>query len=158
MNFFLKIVRERRSGAIRKCDGHSGKRYNFSWNNAVNAYSYQPANQAEVDDLFANKGTWLRFAPVDKAPVTDAPEPVEPPPIPPLVIPAADFDPLSPETTEQCIARGVIVSEDDSNEYAQRLIVAYDKGAVDTLARIGTSNAKPRRKKSEPAEAPDEQL
>jgi hypothetical protein len=171
MNFILKIVGEKKSSAHRKQDGYSGIRYVFHWNDQVRAYTYDPKNQAEVDDLFKNKSMLVQYSPVEKVP---AKAPVSDERLArldaaidrngagiagvvnedgtmtvtlPQGDPSAAAKPkLSPAFVEQCLARGVIVTEDDTDETANRLITAYDKGATDQLARVATAGAKPRKK------------
>lgn len=129
MKFYLKILNEVRHQTVLKVDGSSGMRYVFNWNAKDRCYEYAPKSQQEVDDLFRTMGrtTSYIFAPVERAGKDVAAEPVK----------TNDKAPatLKPALTEQCLVRGLIVSEDDSNETAERLISAYDKGAADTLAR-----------------------
>lgn len=145
MTFHLKILNETRHRQALKCDGNSGRLYLFQWHEAVRAYCYQPANQDEVDDLFRTMGrtTGYLFAPVENkggevsgaaADHATAPAPRD-----------KGKPACTPETTEHCIARGVIVSEDDDDETAQRLIDAFDKGVNSALL------ARPRRGKAPPA-------
>ncbi len=63
----IKLLHERLGHTKhRKVDGRSGKKYVFHWVDAVRAYCFTPANQAESDDLFTaqGKGSGAYFAPV----------------------------------------------------------------------------------------------
>lgn len=63
----IKLLHERLGHTKhRKVDGRSGKKYLFHWVDAVRAYCFTPANQAESDDLFTaqGKGSGAYFAPV----------------------------------------------------------------------------------------------
>lgn len=63
----IKLLHERLGHTKhRKVDGRSGKKYLFHWVDAVRAYCFTPANQAESDDLFTaqGKGSGAYLAPV----------------------------------------------------------------------------------------------
>lgn len=191
MNFLIKIVGEKKSSDHRKQDGYSGIRYLFRWNPEVRGYTYEPKNQAEVDDLFRKKTALAQYSPVEKAPakapvsnerlvrldaaierygkgltgvanvdgtITVTLPEATPDQLAELTKPAAitllpaSRSPLNPNLVEQCLARGVIVTEDDTDEIASRLTTAYDKGATDQLSRVAGANARPR-KTSAPAAA-----
>lgn len=146
MNFLLKIVGERKSGPLRKCDGYSRMRYVFYWNPKLEAYTYVPKDQKEVDDLYKNKNTYLRYAPVELDPT-----PAEAPTAPSADNEQSEAPVLDDALTEQCLHRGIIVTDDDTNETAQRLIAAYDKGATDTLTSVAKM---PKARKAKPEAEP----
>jgi hypothetical protein len=72
----IKLLHERLGHAKhRKVEGRSGKKYLFHWNDPARAYCFQPADQAEADDLFngQGRGTGAYFAPlIPVAPVAPA--------------------------------------------------------------------------------------
>lgn len=141
MNFYLKILSEAKSRETLKVNGYSGLLYTFKWDSKQRAYVYQPKDQGQVDDIFRTMGrtTSAIFAPVN-APVA-APAAAEPPAHP---CPPAGGAVLDHKLTEQCLYRGIVVTEDDNNEIAKRLIAAYDKAAADTLNSLPTHKRKPR--------------
>jgi hypothetical protein len=151
MNFYIKILSESRSRQRLKVDGKSGLRYIFEWDAKVRAYCYHPRAQNEVDDLFSSMGrtTSTLFAPVN-IPVAKAPAAA---PSQGDQEPAGDLytldqasallaqqlpqrEPLKDTLVEQCLHRGVIVTDEDTNENAVRLIAAYDKGAKEALSSL----------------------
>lgn len=130
MNFFLKILNEVRGARSMKVDGRSGARFIFAWDAKLRAYTYQPLNQDEVDDLFGTMGrtTSYVFAPVNGAsPSMPEPAPIPPPPVP--IEPA----PVNPALKEQASHRGLTVTDADADSTAERLIAAYDKGTIDAI-------------------------
>lgn len=135
MKFYLKILNEVRQGRILKVDGNSGARFLFTWDVKLRAYVHHPENQDEVDDLFRTMGktTSYIFAPVEIE-KTHIPMGISPAIVTPLPVPMQPK--LSDTLTEQCLSRGVVVTEDDSSDVAERLIKAYDKGALDTVDRL----------------------
>ena len=142
MNFAIQILNESKYRSAFKVDGYSGSIYSFKWHDKKKVYVYQPKNQAEVDDIFNSMGRTTRyiFAPLNLAEAAVAP--VE------KTVEQAKSK-LTPALSEQSILRGIIVSEDDTDETAQRLIAAYDKGATDTLERF--NKKKPKADKPTPA-------
>lgn len=144
MNFYLKILNEVRSGSILKVDGYSGILYLFKWDGNIRAYTYKPKKQDEVDDLFKTMGrtTAYVFCPVN---ATQTVSPVNAEPNEFVVPCSAKPSPLDDKLTELCLMRGIVVSEEDSNEIADRLIKAYDKGATDSLNSLPAVKKRPRR-------------
>lgn len=145
MNYYLKILNEVRSGSILKVDGSSGLLYLFKWDGKIRAYIYHPKKQEEVDDLFRTMGrtTAYIFCPVD-IPGNSIP----PPPSiedAKVAILAVKPEPLDDKLTELCLVRGIVVSEEDTNEIADRLIKAYDKGATDSLNSLPAVKKRPRK-------------
>lgn len=128
MNFAIKLLHERRHGAIRKIDGYSGKIYVFKWHEGVKAYVHEPAEQAEADDIFRTQGrtTSSYFAPVDLGEATKQ---------------------ADPKLIEHCLRLGIVVSEEDTDETVKRLLAAHDKGVgterpvrsiyEDAMVRVG---------------------
>lgn len=138
MPLLLKILNEVKGRKALKVDGYSGLRYKFAWDPDHKAYTYLPQGQNEIDDLFRTVGrvTAYIFAPVI---VGDVPAPL-PPPQPPA--PAAKQDQA---LRDQCMQRGIVLTDADSNDTALRLSRAYDKGVKDTLDTVPTKRAKPAR-------------
>ena len=128
MNFYLKILNEVKSSRHLKVNGTSGILYLFKWSDEIRAYVYHPKNQEEVEDLVKTMGrtTSAIFAPVNlpaKALATEAfSAPVE--------VAASEKKPLDPALTEHCLVRGIIVSDEDDDDLAKRLLGAYEKGFV----------------------------
>jgi hypothetical protein len=110
--FRIKLLHDRLNGTIRKVEGMSGLRYVFTWDHKIKHYAYIPKTEDEAADIFATVGrvTGAAYAPVS---LDLAPQPV----------PAkTDFTaPITPEI-EECIIRGVVITEDDSAEVVARLL------------------------------------
>jgi hypothetical protein len=159
MNFFLKILNETRSRQRLKVDGASGgPPYIFVWDGKLRAYRYQPKSQDEVDDLFETVGrtTAYKFAPVSLSAPKDAAAPSPNPQggddkftldeasvILARQLAAAKV-PLTDKVVEQCLDRGIIVTDDDSDEIALRLTAAYDRGALQAHNSLPAVNKRPR--------------
>lgn len=142
MNFYLKILSEAKSRETLKVNGYSGLLYTFKWDSKQRAYVFQPKDQSQVDDIFRTMGrtTSAIFAPVNA--------PSAAPAATPAAVEAFNATvpvPLDDKLTEQCLFRGVVVTDEDSNDTAKRLIAAYDKGVADTLNSLPTHKPKPRR-------------
>lgn len=154
MFFFLKILNETKARLYLKADGYSGLRYVFKWDGKLRAYTYQPKHQDEVDDLFKTMGrsTSYIFCPVNREMALTEPsesqssessegqnsQTVN-------VVP----DPITDDLVEQCLHRGVIVTDEDTAECGKRLIAAYDKGATDVMnTPRKRKSASPRKRKS----------
>jgi len=152
MFFFLKILNESKARAYLKANGYSGLRYLFKWEAKLRAYTYQPKNQNEVDDLFRTMGRTSSyiFVPVNNPPLTDTVTVSTAVETAPFIVEVSK-QPLADQLVEQCLHRGVIVTDDDNDETAKRLIAAYDKGATDTLSstRSATRSKRPRKPKPE---------
>lgn len=149
MTFFIKILNEVHGRQRMKIDGYSGARFIFIWDRKLRAYTYQPETQDEVDDLFRTMGraTSYFFAPVSIAVDHDVPPvPFTLPDTAEPVIPPASKLPLDSNLVESALLRGVIVTEEDTDEIAIRLNQAYDKGAQDALNNL-TATKKPRPRK-----------
>jgi hypothetical protein len=141
MKFFLKIINEVRGMPSLKVDGASGIRYIFRWDGKLRAYRYQPTKQEEVDDLFKTMGrtTYYVFAPVELTEAIEAVNVVE------STKPTeAEKTPLDEKLIEGALLRGVVVTEDDTNEIIARLSQAYDRGATDALNNRGSDKRKAR--------------
>jgi len=181
MTFYLKILNEAHRRRHLKVNGNSGARFLFVWDPKLRSYCYHPANQDEVDDLYRTMGrtTLYIFAPVSipsAKPAAVAPAGSGQPALGDdarytleqasalLAAQLPTREPLTDSLVEQCLHRHIIVTEDDSNETADRLVKAYDKGAKDALESVPTSTRKPRKNpparrapkspKSEPATPP----
>jgi hypothetical protein len=165
MTFFLKILNESRSRALLRVNGASGMLYGFKWDAKLRAYTYMPTKQADVDDLFKTmrRSTAYVFVPVaieakpvnpDNLAVTssDLAQSI----VETVTIPVeAPKPPLPDKLVEMALFRGVIVTEDDSEETVNRLIAAYDKGAAAALNSVPAKARKPRQAKPKPhAETP----
>jgi hypothetical protein len=149
MNFFLKILNECKSRALLRVTGSSGILYAFKWDAKLRAYAYQPKGQNEVDDLFKTmrRSTAYVFVPVSiVSPATNlAPSPATVTESTASTQTAELKPPLPAALVEMAMFRGVIVTEDDSEETVKRLIDAYDKGAVQALNSLPAATKKPRK-------------
>lgn len=156
MTFFLKILNESRSRALLRVNGASGMLYGFKWDAKLRAYTYMPTKQADVDDLFK---TMRRSTAYVFVPVAIEAKPVNPDNIAvtssdlaqsiveTVTVPEAPKPPLPDKLVEMALFRGVIVTEDDSEETVNRLIAAYDKGAAAALNSVPAKGRKPRQAK-----------
>ncbi len=128
MTYYLKILNEVRGSSHLKVNGFSGLLYLFKWDEKARAYVYHPKNQNEVDDLVKTMGrtTSAIFSPVSiPQPAAPAAQPQEQT--------APDHkpkNPLKPATIEHCLVRGIVVTEDDDEDVATRLLAAYERGVV----------------------------
>lgn len=147
MNFYLKILNEVRTGSILKVNGSSGILYHFKWDGRLRAYVYHPKKQDEVDDLYKTMGrtTVYIFCPVD-APRSISQVNADPGDL--IQSCTVKPAPLDDKLTELCLLRGIVVSDEDSNDTADRLIKAYDKGATDSLNSLPAVKKRPRRVQS----------
>ena len=133
--FRIKLLHERKSSAHRKIDGMSRMRYIFLYDEKLKHYAYTPKTEAEAADIFATVGrtSMSAFAPVSIG-LTAMTEPAKPDVAPPAITP--------PDVTaiEECIIRGIIITEDDSAEVVERLLKVARKADADGEQR-GVSKA-----------------
>lgn len=146
MQFYLKILNEVRSSNHLKVNGASGILYLFKWDVAQRAYTYTPKKQEETEDLVKTTGrtTSYIFCPVAVS------QSLPQPPTPPAPLPMKEK--LTDSNVAHCLARGIIVTDDDDNATALRLIETYEKGY------IAAAHARPSRSrgKQSAAEEPGE--
>lgn len=135
-SFRIQLLHERKSGAHRKIDGLCGARYVFTYDEKLKHYVYTPKTEAEASDIFATVGrtSLSAFSPVSLPSVGPATKEeavaylLKNPEIAATVLAdyrkaiAPEFTPASVEQIEECIVRGIVISEDDSTEVVQRLI------------------------------------
>ncbi len=172
MTFFLKILNESRSRARLKVNGYSSARFIFEWDGKLRAYKYQPLSQDEVDDLFRTMGrsTSYIFAPVSleaekpaagegearftleeaaallaKQQEQGAETETTAAGSEGVTLEATDREALDAKLVEECLHRGIIVTSDDTNEGARRLVDTYDKGAAAALNSLPAVARKPRK-------------
>jgi len=133
MQILLKILNEVKGRKALKVDGYSGIRYKFDWNPAHKGYTYMPRNQQETDDLYKTVGrvSSCIFAPILVGESTA---------LPPTPKPAEN---KNEALREQCFHRGVVLTSEDTNDTALRLIRAYDQGVSDTLQSVPTKKKRP---------------
>lgn len=134
--FRIKLLHERKSGAFRKIDGMCGARYVFNYDEKLKAYAYAPKTEAEASDIFATVGrtSLSAFGPVSIPAVGPATKEeavthlLANPEVAAKVLAdyrkaiTPDFTPPSVEQIEECIVRGIVISEDDSAEVVARLL------------------------------------
>lgn len=113
-------MHERKSGSHRKIDGLCGLRYNFLYDEEIKAYCYAPKTEKEAEDIFSTVGrmTGAAFAPVSietSVSTTVKPDPVE-------EVVSVNASPATTGQIEACIVRGIIITEDDSEETVERLL------------------------------------